>query len=86
MPLYTYRCNCGEQKNLFRRIADRHDPVDCVCGRAMKKTIAVGYAHSDVNVVTDDIDGIQRHITSSHELKKLCRENNVIEKFGKGWI
>ena len=86
MPLYSYECECGEQRNLFRSIANRHDQVDCVCGNAMEKIIAMGYSHSDVDIVTDDIDGTNRRITSSHELKDYMRRNDVVEKYGKRWI
>ena len=86
MPLYTYECPCGQQQNLFRSVATRHDRADCDCGKAMKKIIAMGYSHSDVDIETDDIDGTKRRITSSHELKKLMRQNDVVEKFGRKWI
>ena len=87
MPLYTYHCTtCDTQKNLIRSVAERHAETHCDCGSAMTKIIATGFAHSDVDIVTDDIDGINRRITSSHELKSLMRKNDVMEKFGKGWI
>lgn len=87
MPLYTYSCEkCDITTNLFRSVDQRHAETHCECGSQMKKIIATGFAHSDVDIVTDDIDGINRRITSSHELKSLMRKNDVTERFGKGWI
>lgn len=39
MPTYKYRCECGEERTLIRKVANRNDPVNCDCGKEMKKQI-----------------------------------------------
>jgi len=86
MPLYVYQCDqCDSQLDRFYSVADRHTKLACECGGPMKKIIARGHAHSDIDVTTDDIDGVPRHINSRRHLRDLMREKNVIEKFGRGW-
>ncbi|MEO2161984.1 MAG: FmdB family zinc ribbon protein, partial [bacterium] len=35
MPLYEYRCDCGNE--FLQRQAIQDDPVDCSCGRQAKR-------------------------------------------------
>ena len=87
MPLYEYQCDaCSERTTEFRSIAKRHDAKACACGGDLIKQVASGYAHSDVDFTTDDFDGNVNHVSSRKQLRKLCEQHNVTEKFGKGWI
>jgi putative FmdB family regulatory protein len=87
MPLYEYQCaDCLSRITEFRSVANRHAEKHCECGGGLNKQIACGYAHSDVDFVTDDINGDVTRVTSRKELRALCEQHNVVEKFGKGWI
>lgn len=87
MPLYSYECeNCGKHEDRFSSVAERHSATECQCGGALKKIIARGFAHSDIDILTDDIDGTMRHITSRKVLKSVMRDAKVIERFGRGWF
>lgn len=39
MPLYDFHCNgCGEDREVFKMIADRHEPIPCPkCNNTMEK-------------------------------------------------
>lgn len=39
MPLYDYECECGEQFEAIRSIADRHNTV-CKCGRVARLKVS----------------------------------------------
>lgn len=40
MPLYTYECKSGHRTEAIRRIADRHDALDCsTCGQPTEMRI-----------------------------------------------
>ena len=39
MPLYDYKCGCGESFEAKKSIADRHTAI-CICGRAAKKQMS----------------------------------------------
>ena len=39
MPIYKYRCECGEERDEIRTIAQREDDVICKCGKKMKLQI-----------------------------------------------
>ena len=87
MPLYSYECEyCGKQNDKFSSVAERHSTLECQCGGAMKKVIACGFAHSDIDILTDDIDGTMRRITSKKVLKNVMRDAKVVERFGQGWF
>jgi putative FmdB family regulatory protein len=40
MPQYTYKCHCGKERDLFRRVEDRNKKVICECGKEMKLKIS----------------------------------------------
>ncbi len=39
MPLYEYKCDCGEEFDTPKSIADRHTAI-CICGRMAKKKMS----------------------------------------------
>jgi putative FmdB family regulatory protein len=39
MPLYTYKCSCGEVIDAFRSIANRGDSPVCKCGEKTRQII-----------------------------------------------
>ena len=34
---YEYKCECGEEKEENRSVKDRDKPVQCNCGKLMKR-------------------------------------------------
>lgn len=51
MPIYGYRCECGELDEKLRPIADREKPITCKCGKEMKRRYD-GYKPHHIPTVT----------------------------------
>ena len=39
MPIYTFVCECGNEKELIRSIDNRNVPALCECGKLFKRKI-----------------------------------------------
>ena len=84
MPLYDYECRkCGRVEEHYASMSQ--ESMRCECGGNMRRLIARSYVNPDIEIVTDDIDGQMRRITSRRQLNKLMAENEVYDKHGKGW-
>jgi putative FmdB family regulatory protein len=86
MPLYDYECKiCGKMEE---RYCPMEDSVvyHCTCGGDQNRVLSARYnINRAVNFVTDDISGEPVSVTSKRQLKTLCDEHGVHEKYGKGW-
>ena len=40
MPLYSYKCECGKEVEVFRSMDSRNDPMQCECGKDMTLEVA----------------------------------------------
>ena len=85
MPLYDYECTkCGLIEEFFASVDRRFKT--CECGAMMKRVLSPRYyINPDVDFVTDNIDGKMTRITSRRQLRQMCKDHGVMEKFGKGW-
>lgn len=45
MPMYEYKCTCGNRWTLLRRMADRNIPPCCHCGKKMSRMISAPTMH-----------------------------------------
>lgn len=86
MPLYDYECaKCSKIEEHYRCMNDV--TIACECGGEMRRQISPRYyINRDIDIVTDNIDGKMRRVSSHRELRQLCKDNDVEQKFGKGWI
>lgn len=85
MPLYDYQCKNGEIFERFAAVDEK--TVRCDCGKRAKRIFSAQYyVVPDVDFLTDSITGDPMHISSRVELDRLCKENGVTQKVGKGWI
>lgn len=39
MPIYTFKCECGIEKELIRSIDNRNIPALCECGKTLKRKV-----------------------------------------------
>ena len=85
MPLYDFECQqCGNIDEFFAPIDQRRKR--CECGATMNRILSPRYyINPDVDFVTDNISGEMTRITSRRQLRQLCKDNHVMEKYGKGW-
>ena len=86
MPLYDYECEkCGMIDEFFAPIERR--TKTCECGATMTRILSPRYyINPDIEIVTDNISGEMTRITSRKQLKQMCKEHGVMEKYGKGWV
>ena len=84
MPLYEYECDdCGERQDAHRSVAERNECPPCRCGGKTKKIISTNYAAiSDVDYYDENL---QTQITSRKQRRRVMKEQNVAELYGKGW-
>ena len=86
MPLYDHECStCGAVSEALAPVDDR--VVRCpACGDNAERIFSSRYyINPDVDFVTDNITGDPVRVTSRQHLARLCRDNGVSEKIGKGW-
>jgi len=86
MPLFDTKClQCGE---VVEQYLKRHEEPDiCRCGGRMERIIGSRYyINRDLDFVTEDITGDPIRVTSRRQMKRLCEENGVMPKYGKGWV
>lgn len=84
MPLYDYECErCGKQRDEFRSVADRNNPLSCECGSPMKKIISGYRVIGDLDPYYDD--NLDTYVRSKQHRKEVMREQGVSEKFGTNW-
>ena len=83
MPLYTYKCHCGETVDEFRSISDRNEPVKCECGGEMEHIIVPTQVNRFWLGSTDNpgykCPVTNKFITSKRERLNVMREHNLIE-------
>jgi len=85
MPLYDFRCQeCGGVSEHFAGVEERQ--VSCGCGGISHRLITSRYyLNPDVEFLTDNITGDPIRITSRKMLDRVCKENGITQKTGKGW-
>lgn len=87
MPTYTYTCQvCGETLTRIRRIADRHNPVQCTCGQAMDfRVTACGFVAPDWNFEGYKCVATGQEITSDRQRTQVMKENGLVDarEFGE---
>jgi len=67
MPLYDYRCaTCGEVREEFRRVDDRHAPATCACGAEAEHCFAPPHVMSDIEGYRSMADGSWISSRSQH--------------------
>ena len=86
MPLYDYNCpECGIVEDIWAGINDKtltHDK----CGNKMKRILSgsVGI-NMGVGAYGYYDDNLQAYCGTNKEKKRIMQEQNVTEKYGKGW-
>ena len=85
MPIYEYRCQtCEEITEGFNSVADRDNAPPCdSCGKETRKIISLYRVHGDFEEYYDD--NLETHIKSKQHRKKVMKEKDVVEMYGKGW-
>jgi len=43
MPIYQYRCDCGQNKELILPISERNNPRYCECGKEMGRVMELPF-------------------------------------------
>jgi hypothetical protein len=86
MPMYDYRCECGEQKiDVLAPISQKEIP--CVCGKQMQRTWLTRFP----SVIGDEIDieikhglcwddGTPRRFRSKQELARATKEAGLVNR------
>lgn len=83
MPLYSYQCPvCDDIRDEFRSVAQRNDAPEC-CGEKMKKLIGGYGVIDDVDPYYDD--DLETYIKSKQHRRRVMKEKDVSEHYGKGW-
>lgn len=83
MPLYEWKCGCGETADEFRRMAERNLPKTCACGKKMERVITSYKALGDLTPYYDE--NLESWVESRKHRQKVMREKGVSEMYGKGW-
>lgn len=84
--LYEYRCRrCKEITEAIRSIDNRNDAPACEhCNGETRKIISLGQrVHGDFAPYYDE--NLETHIESKQHRRKVMKEKDVVELYGKGW-
>lgn len=77
MPLYTFKCVCGQRDLRFAKIAQRDDPQSCSCGQPMQRIIEAPFVRPEIPAYQSPIDG--RWIDSRAQRQEDLKRNNCVE-------
>lgn len=78
MPLYGCQCNeCGNTKDIFRRIDDRDKDLPVCCGNEMSRVVTPLYVIEDTKPFLSPIDG--KEISTRKALREHCQRHDVIQ-------
>lgn len=82
MPLYTYKCKCGERKEAFNHIEDR-DSEKCDCGCDMELVITPTQINRYFLGSTDNpgykCPVTNKYVTSKAQRQRIMKENDLTE-------
>lgn len=82
MPLYDYACAaCGTRREVLRRIAQRHDPLPCACGDALRLQVSLPAPVAPDLAPYYDI-ALGRRIESRSHRKRVMQEVGAGEEKG----
>lgn len=79
MPIYEYRCECGNEFEAVVSVADRDD-IECECGGETKRLMATGV--NAIGAIWDKkihIGGLDRTFNTNAEMRQYLKENPSIE-------
>lgn len=86
MPTYTVKCEvCGDQQDIFRRMADCDDTPECH-GQRMRHVLHAPMVIADIQpyraIAVDKKTGEQPYITSRRQHQEFLKRNNytVVEQ------
>ncbi len=82
MPLYAYRCACGNERREFNTIANRHNGPEC-CGDVMQKVIEAPQIQAQI-LGGGNLHGYKcpitgKWVTSRKERRNIMAEHGVVE-------
>lgn len=70
MPLYQYRCECGNRFEEFKKLVDYQAPAECACGALARRAISAPM----ISVVNYDYEC---PITGKAVMGKAAHEDNL---------
>lgn len=70
MPLYQFKCTCGERPTRFLKIVDRDTEQKCSCGQTMDRQIAAP-------MVRGDYEGYECPVTEKWIEGRRAHEENL---------
>lgn len=83
MPIYRYACKCGKQYDEFRKIENRSDAPECVCGELTELRIMGCSVQGDntdyMSVATDKETGKRVSVRSRRQHREFLARNDYIE-------
>ena len=77
MPIYSFVCkDCGIEDDVYRKVADRANPVDCLCGSKMSRTLE-RFTIDTFEPYYDE--GLGSDVYSARDKKAIMTELGVVE-------
>ena len=77
MPVYVYRCPCGQEKEVFRTVSEHTKTINCECGMEAKQVIMPLHVIPDIQPYRSMVTG-ERIKGRAHHRQHL-KQHNVIE-------
>ena len=83
MPIYRYKCECGQEYDEFRKIDNRNDSPICLCGKKTELRIMPTSIKADIEpymtAANDKRTGEPVYITSGKQHREFLRRNDYVE-------
>lgn len=83
MPTYDYRCDCGRESEVVKRMNDP-DPM-CECGLLMKQVFLCPRMIDQSFIGSTKMPGYycvasDQYVSSTHQRREIIKRHNLIEK------
>lgn len=77
MPLYDYRCECGQTAEVYCRVADHEKTKPCTCGKEMRQVIHPLHVVEDIKPYRSVVTGERIKGRAHHRVH--LRDHNLVE-------
>lgn len=77
MPIYAFRCACGDEFDRYLKLAEYDQPQTCDCGRTAQRKICPTMIAVDIPAYQSPIDG--RWINSRLQRAEDLKRNGCVE-------
>jgi len=79
MPMYDFKCVCGEEAEFYLSVKEYDNEMKCKCGEVMKRVMSIP-ANSYVSGYPYNDPSLGMTITDPAHRKRVMKQHSLVEK------